>query len=233
MKRKTNYAVLASLLVVSASASAATVFFSSSNYADELISTNGTPIGALNLGGADGIVNTVAFTGISAATSDSTVSLAGSVTVDLFHSAAGPNNGEGAPGNAGLLTLNSIFDPPRDGGGSITFAGLTEGQSYEVQMVFSDTRSGILGATHIDLWGNATGTGPVEHSTFDLSTAQLVTATFTADGTTQSIWTTQRTENVGSFDGSAAALQIRAVPEPSAAVLLGLGGLALIMRRRK
>lgn len=233
MKLKTNYAVLTSLLLASASASAATVVFSSADYSDGLISTNGTPVGALNLGGGSGTVNTVAFTGIDATTSDSTVSLAGTVTVDLFDSAAGDNNGQGAPGSAGLLTLNSIFDPPANGGGSITFSGLTMGQNYELQLVFSDTRSGSLGATNIDLWGNATGAGAAEHSTADISTAQLVTATFTADGTTQSFWTTQNTATVGSFDGGAAALQLRAVPEPTSAALLGLGGLALILRRRK
>jgi len=37
----------------------------------------------------------------------------------------------------------------------------------------------------------------------------------------------------GSSRGSVAGIQITAVPEPSSAALLGLGGLALILRRRK
>jgi len=237
MKIKSNFAVLGSLLLASVSANAATVMFSSGVYADAGISTNGDLIGAINLGGANATVNLVDFIGVSAAASDSTVALASGVSVDIFGAQGETSaNGSGSVGQAGALTLNTVFDNDQPNGGDLTFTGLTDGYTYELQLVFSDTRTGVLGATSISLWSTIDQPATAaEHTTADISTAQLVTGTFVADGTTQSVYTQQNTALVGDFDGGAAAFQLRliAVPEPSSTALLGLGGLALILRRRK
>ena len=61
----------------------------------------------------------------------------------------------------------------------------------------------------------------------------LMTGTFTADATTQD-FTTSGFESTGVSIGSQLnAITLYEVPEPSSAALLGLGGLALILRRRK
>jgi len=246
MKLKTNYAVLGSLLLASASATAATVSFTSADYADAGLSTDadGTLVGAVNLvaaigGTATDTVNTVIFDRVDAAGSDSTIALAGTVMVDIF--AGTSNNSAGTTTNyTGALLQNFVFDGPAASGGDLTFSGLTAGYTYELQMVFMDDRDGTPGpdlqGTNIDLWSTATQPGTAaEHSTVDIDTAQLVTGTFTADGTSQSVYVQQNTGLAGSFDGQTAAFQLRitAVPEPSSTALLGLGGLALIMRRRK
>ncbi|MGB0993369.1 MAG: PEP-CTERM sorting domain-containing protein [Akkermansiaceae bacterium] len=56
-----------------------------------------------------------------------------------------------------------------------------------------------------------------------------VILTLTSDGSGQITGTATGTGNEGNW----AALTIESVPEPSSTALLGLGGLALILRRRK
>lgn len=65
-------------------------------------------------------------------------------------------------------------------------------------------------------------------NTVDLN-GQFAIGTFTASGTTQDLTALAN----GFGQAHINAFQVRAVPEPSSAALLGLAGFALILRRRK
>lgn len=226
IKVKTSHALLSLMLLASATAPAATVAFSGANYSDGLVSTNGTSVSAFNFG-ADAdiasdptVVNTVSFATYNPG--DGSVS-------GFVHNGADGSGANGAGDNT-TLTLSGVFHTAGTNG-HLQYSGLTIGQQYEVQMVFSDTR-GILTPDLMQIWDTATPGGAADFTTADIATAQIVTGTFTANASTQDFYLTQST-GVGDFDGYIGAIQLRAVPEPSAAALLGLGGLALILRRRK
>lgn len=224
MKLKTNGVVLASMLLLSTAASAATVIFTGVDYTDSLISTRGDLIGALNATTAV-TVNGVPFA--AASPNAGALSLSGNVAV-IHTGGVGQSSGSnGAPGD---LTNGGIFHVAGTDG-SLIFDGLTPGQEYEIQMVFSDIR-GTLTPDTMRIWGNETGAGPADFTTADIMTAQLVTGTFEADSTTQGFYLTQDTL-VGSFDGYLGAFQLRAIPEPSSVVLFGTSALVLLLRRRK
>lgn len=223
MKLKTNCAVFGSLLLTSVCASAATVSFSGQNYADGLISTTGTLVGALN-GTTAETVNTVPFAEVHA--NAGTVNLADSVTV--IHG-GGTNQTDSTGGAPGALTYGGVYHNA-SADGSLIFNGLTSGQDYEIQMVFSAITAG---ATYMTIWGNGTGAGAADFTSDDIGVApQLITGTFTADDEEQGFWLTQHAGGRG-YSGYLGAFQLRAVPEPSSLALLALGGLTLIFKRRK
>ncbi len=108
-----------------------------------------------------------------------------------------------------------------DGNGSADGGGdLISTNQYEIQVWYSDT---IL-STRVTPFGDGEG------NTVSLSAAgQFAIGTFTADGTTQEL----TLASPGFGNAHITAYQIRAIPEPTTTALLGLGGLALILRRRK
>ena len=225
IKVKTSHALLSLMLLASVTAPAATVAFSGANYTDGLVSTNGTSVSAFNFG-ADAdiasdptVVNTVSFATYNPG--DGSVS-------GFVHNGADGSGANGAGDNT-TLTLSGVFHTAGTNG-HLQYSGLTIGQQYEVQMVFSDTR-GILTPDLMQIWDTATPGGAADFTTADIATAQIVTGTFTANASTQDFYLTQST-GVGDFDGYIGAIQLRAVPEPSSTALLGLGGLALIFDQK-
>jgi hypothetical protein len=108
-------------------------------------------------------------------------------------------------------------------GGSITITlgGLTDGQDYLVQVwqPYWD----LNWMTGYDA-GNDSGL--LDTGEDGTTVSQYVVGTFTAVGTTQTIQTNGPSFNVVGF------MQVRAIPEPSSALLGGLGLLALLRRRR-
>ena len=100
-----------------------------------------------------------------------------------------------------------------------TLHGLTSGNDYLLQLWVADVRFGSTQTQTFTSGGNTTD--PIF-----IKTGQYVIGTFTADATTQEV-----TMNGNIMNG----MQLRhiPVPEPSTTALLGLGGLALILRRRK
>jgi hypothetical protein len=144
----------------------------------------------------------------------------------------------------GPLTSNFFFTNAEDTG-YLTFAGLTDGQEYELQLVLADARW-----LWIDIYVDQTdfdwvtpqvpGAGDLADFNYGCSCqpstedGSIITATFTGDATgTQSMYLI--VNDFDGFPGTFNALQLRAVPEPSSFVISGLGALCLGIsgRRRK
>lgn len=127
-----------------------------------------------------------------------------------------------------------------NGDQAITFTGLTVGDKYEIQIWASHT--GFAGSGLV--LNNGSGVvnpGTSGHATllYEAGTGnpgQYAFGTFTADGTSQT-FNLRRWQNLSSTPSAASepyvnAIQLRQIPEPSAALLGGLGMLALLRRRR-
>ncbi len=113
-------------------------------------------------------------------------------------------------------------------GGTITLTGLNIGDQYEIQAFHGDNRGGALSTRVMNVGDGttvATTSGAVSTS------GSWIIGTFTADAATQDFHSSHGT-NVSS-ELNAYQLRNVTVPEPSSTALLGLGGLALILRRRK
>lgn len=238
----TSIASLAAI-ALAGSASAANIAWGSvsaiNSSAD--VSTNGTLVMAIRASSADyggsygnsNTVNGVLFDSINPTQNGVTFDISGFVSYD-------PNSYVvGAAGTPG--TLESAYQQMLTGAwfgdtspAAFTLSGLTVGQEYELQVWVADYRqfppntynrsqtltagntSGSL--TYLQTNGSGISLGAVSGS--------YIIGTFTADTSTQSI-----TLNANSST-QLNALQLRAIPEPSAALLGGLGLLALARRRR-
>ena len=178
------------------------------------VSTNGTLVNAQNLGGSAGTFGGVNFA-------------AGTVSFDnLFTGYYNPTPANDLAhtgtwsGNASTLVLD-LATIGQD---------LGLGQEYEVQLFFADARAALEGRT-VTVDG-----GPLTQYAYNGNDTgwPVLSAlgTFTADATSQSITINTFNTNLTVAGGQLNGFQIRAVPEPAAALLAGIGLLALLRRRR-
>lgn len=188
------------------------------------LTTAGTFIYAENTGGGATSLDGIAF-GAGTITFAGT----GSGTAAVFH-----NNSTTAP-----ITNTAAFGGVGSGAQSVTLGNggvggaLQIGATYSVQLIVMDGRGAFAGRT-FEVDGNATdhtlGTSGVTWGN-----ALLATGTFVADADSQAF--TLEVLDGGTSQGAhlnALVLhQTAAAPEPSSTALLGLGGLALILRRKK
>lgn len=220
---KLKYSILIASMLSMVAANAATVAWSSSAYTTSgafgetldtgLFTTSGTEILAENIGGGAVIFDGINFTA-------GTTSWDGDFSG--FHQAGQTLSQDGTYGNNTPDT--------------VSLSGLTIGNTYRVQALVFDGRgeTGIPGRT-VEFDGIDQGQYAFGQSGVTWGSGLLVTGTFVADAATQDF-------TVEAFDGSTSkggqlnALLVHetaVVPEPSSSALLGLGGLALILRRRK
>ena len=125
--------------------------------------------------------------------------------------------------------FHHVMDSNVYGGGAasiITVSGLTANTSYLIQVLAGDERK----ATSFARIANGDGTGQMSGN---VGTSTSFIGLFTTGAAETTVDLQSFTSPSGDAGISISALQVREVPEPSSAALLGLGGLALILRRRK
>lgn len=145
------------------------------------------------------------------------------------------NNVESTPAFSNAFVFNVInsFTDSLSGitFGTMTFASLTNGQKYQIQVFYNDQR--VSGAGRSMIYGDGTNTvslagndGAVGGSN---EYGQFVIGTFIASGTTQDL----TMEAVGFGNLHYNAVLIKRIPEPSAyTMIVGVLALALVMIRR-
>lgn len=187
--------------------------------ADTDVSTTGTYVGSYVSTPAAGVVlNGVTFTN----------TFTGGITVgdNGWGYATWPNYAASAPLSAIYKTL---LNGASEAITTLILSNLTIDQQYLIQIWAADYRGGIddrqqtitggSGTSGILKWGNNATPG-----------GSFVIGTFTADNTTQSF--NFFPANLPAGYTTINAMQLRAIPEPSATLLGGLGMLALLCRRR-
>ncbi len=198
---------LATSTAMMASASAATIAWAEFDLdaAPGEISTHGTLVEAFNITGG---AHTTTINGVTFTATD-----LGSSIGSTFEVSTGD-------ANLDLLYLQLRAFPV----GPFTLTDLTIGNEYELQTFFGYNLSGVSFVMNVGdgITIQKTSSGTTENGAW-------IIGTFIADATTQGFHS--------SFDINTApylsGYQLRSVPEPSSAVLIGLGGLALILRRSK
>ncbi len=208
---------LATSTAMMASASAATIAWGEFDLdaAASEISTNGTSIEAINMVNTDDreytdttTINGVVFTATNLFDS-------GEYQEDTF----GVSTDDAS---LDLLYLQASYDYV-----SVTLEDLTIGNEYELQSFYGDNRPGINFMMNVGDGINvqATSSGSAENGAW-------IIGTFTADATTQNFHSSNN-DSTASFLSGYQLRDISPVPEPSSTALIGLGGLALILRRSK
>lgn len=168
---------------------------------------------------------------------DSTgVSAAG--TVVTYSSSGAWYNTAGTASNEAKLQVGYLDDGA--GGVNISMSNIPYAQ-YDVYLILASGQGDTYRSLGFDVNGSATGN--VDAYGFlgsDAANTSWTEATDTTRGNyilvtgqTASTLTIQGQERNLTERGSIAGFQVVEVPEPSSAALLGLGGLALILRRRK
>ncbi|MFC4990999.1 PEP-CTERM sorting domain-containing protein [Rubritalea tangerina] len=132
-------------------------------------------------------------------------------------------------GDANLDNLNQYHSAFGNGSDPwvLNIAGLEENTTYKIQIIgINDNRGGGISGRTTQFQDQS---GGLASATLTRGTGGSVIGTFT----TGAGETAFDIHGLGSSDPGAAGIVVRAVPEPSATALLGLGGMALILRRRK
>ncbi len=127
--------------------------------------------------------------------------------------------------------LLDCHDYKGDGSGAVfSLAGLDAGTEYLLQIFIADKRTAASINERILFFGDNDGdTSNNYTSPYTVGEVYSIVGTFTADAATQDVLVDiQNIEGWGHLNG----YQLRTVPEPATMLLLGLGGLSLIRRKR-
>jgi hypothetical protein len=186
--------------------------------ADSDVSTTGTYVGSyVSTPAAGVVVNGVTFTN----------TFTGGITVgdNGWGYATWPNYAAAAPLSANYkLLLNGASEQIT----TLTLSNLTINQQYLIQIWAADYRDGIPSRQQT-ITGGSNTSGVLSWGNNGSPGGSFVIGTFTANSTTQ-LFTFATANATGT---NINAMQLRAIPEPSAALLGSLGMLALLRRRRE
>jgi len=209
----TALATIAGLALGSSAQAASIVWTQGTITGDSIVDTTGTLMEAANFGDntvTSPTINAVTFTGVDFGSSPTLSNLSG-----LGYD--GGNNGTWSSTGETIDQLaNTLARESGVGSQSATLTGLTDGAEYLVQFFIDHSTDTTMDIN--DGLGN----------TVTLNTlGEYATGTFTADGATQAL-----NFSIGVGSQKLSGYQLRAVPEPSAAALIGLSALGLLRRRR-
>lgn len=212
-----SLATLTTAALIGSATQAATITWSSTQSStDANISTTGTLLEAANFGGSTVEANGVTFEGVTSWPTDPypLSNLAG-INYSSTSAASGfPVTGGGIDTIFSSVGLTGTLNP-------LTLTGLESGKDYVVQIfLYFGGGAGSRTLTVNDGAGSST--------VVTYNEANVITGTFTADGTTQAMnWQESTGSNLTN------GYQLRVVPEPGSLALLGLGGLLVASRRRR
>lgn len=218
-------ATLAALAMFGTASAATTISYSYQTISDINSTSWVTPTGATSVTavnfGSGGTTNWagVAWTnGFGLPNNDGVIDVAyaGSVRFDGYYSNTG---------NASSLLWEGMYN-----GSSLDLSGFTLGQEYLIQFILADTRGGAEGRT-ITIDGLSANIASQDSTAYQFAHPNgnfaVVTARFVANESSFSF-----APNVSGGGTQLNAINIMTIPEPSAAILGGIGMLALLRRRR-
>ena len=240
MKAISLSAIVAGILVTTASASNITWQTPLTISGTSDVSVNGTLVGTWGPGDDWGgtsrsdyyPVNGVTFAAYGSGPFGSWISTSG--LDDRYGSFANPNT---ADSNYNYLLQTAIYS--YGSSLSMTWGGMTPGNTYELEFWVNDGRNSATAERTETLTGGANSSAALAYGTGANGTSpgQFIIGTFVADGTGQQTLTVNA---FGGADIGASAqinlLQLRDItpaPEPSALAFAGIGAAALIGLRRK
>jgi len=180
---------LAAGLIVTTGAHGATITFSAADFTNvNQLSTTGTLVEAINFGNAnapDIELNDVIFEGAGASSDHLSVESGNAFHNPGVYNPGLPNqNTTGLSDTDGNKLLDSSVFGLGTGSNLVTLTNLTEDQPYEFQVLLVDDRGG--NEEHTMTFSQAGGSDPsVGPLDFTSNIVQIITGSFTADGTTQ------------------------------------------------
>ncbi len=208
---------LATSTAMMASSSAATIAWEEFDLAaaPSEISTNGSSIEAFNLVNTNRVgTDTTTINGVTFTATDFG-SQVGAID-DTYGVSTGDAN------------LDLLYQQLRSFPSALfTLRNLTIGNEYELQNFFGSNLNGSNYSMNVGDGSTIqkTSSGTVENGAW-------IIGTFTADATTQGFHSSFDANTISLFSGYQLR-DISSVPEPSSTALIGLGALALILRRRR
>ncbi|MFM2198283.1 MAG: hypothetical protein RLZZ505_1715 [Verrucomicrobiota bacterium] len=237
-----SIAALAAFTLAGAANAATTISYSAQTIANSTdtswVSPAGyTSVAAFNMGGG-----TVSFGGLSWFTTNPNAAQNIDTDIDMSFHAPGNAWALNHPSFYGSSTASTILNTGNYSGyvsGGVEFRidlnGFTVGQEYLVQFVLADSRAGIgVEGRQIGIYGYSSNISGQDSGNYQYAFGDdrylVVTAQFTpSPGDTDFAFRPGINTGAGL---QVNAIQVLTVPEPSAALLGGLGLLALLRRRR-
>ena len=235
---KKLYTIILAGVSCFASAQAATISWTVSDITGQIsdISTTGTLVSAL---GGSSLAGDIMVGGVTFADAQIPFSSGGSffnetraVSLPATPNAAYQDLLEESTRNTALTS-------------EITYTGLTEDQQYQIQIWTADDRADtalvLSNGVGAALLGETGAVTLIQRNTSNSNAGQYAIGVFTADASGEQSFDIQRyldistaTPTTPSPNGNAIvnAIQLREIPEPSTALLGGIGMLALLRRRR-